>query len=47
VNSGGEERTKTEGYISRRGSELALKHLCEKIWIIIIRKTSQVMGLPY
>lgn len=25
-----EDRSRAEGYISRRGSELALKHLCEK-----------------
>lgn len=30
VTSGSDERLKTEGFISRRGSELALKHLCEK-----------------
>ncbi|KAK3159851.1 hypothetical protein QOZ80_1BG0051830 [Eleusine coracana subsp. coracana] len=30
MTSGSEERLKTEGFISRRGSELALKHLCEK-----------------
>lgn len=28
--AGGEDRSKVEGFISRRGSELALKHLCEK-----------------
>ena len=28
--SGSEERSKMEGFISRRGSELAFKHLCEK-----------------
>ncbi|KAF8402447.1 hypothetical protein HHK36_013403 [Tetracentron sinense] len=28
--AGGEDRSKIEGFISRRGSELALKHLCEK-----------------
>lgn len=38
VNSGGEERTKTEGYISRRGSELALKHLCEKFGSSLFEK---------
>lgn len=27
---GGEDRSKVEGFISRRGSELALRHLCEK-----------------
>ncbi|KAE8789291.1 modifier of transcription 1-D1 [Hordeum vulgare] len=38
VNSGGDERTKTEGYISRRGSELALKHLCEKFGSSLFEK---------
>ncbi|XP_058072193.1 TATA-binding protein-associated factor BTAF1 [Magnolia sinica] len=28
--SSGEDRSRVEGFISRRGSELALKHLCEK-----------------
>ncbi|RVW77249.1 TATA-binding protein-associated factor BTAF1 [Vitis vinifera] len=28
--AGGEDRSKVEGFISRRGSELTLKHLCEK-----------------
>ncbi|CAL4887597.1 unnamed protein product [Urochloa decumbens] len=28
--SGSDERSKMEGFISRRGSELAFKHLCEK-----------------
>lgn len=28
--SGGEDRSRVEGFISRRGSELALRHLCEK-----------------
>lgn len=28
--AGGEDRSKVEGFISRRGSELALKHLCGK-----------------
>ncbi|KAL5998885.1 btaf1 RNA polymerase II, B-TFIID transcription factor-associated [Asimina triloba] len=28
--SAGEDRSKVEGFISRRGSELALKHLCER-----------------
>ncbi|KAJ0979707.1 hypothetical protein J5N97_015181 [Dioscorea zingiberensis] len=30
VLSSSEDRAKSEGYISRRGSELALKHLCQK-----------------
>ncbi|KAK0602735.1 hypothetical protein LWI29_036474 [Acer saccharum] len=28
--AGGEDRSRVEGFISRRGSELALRHLCEK-----------------
>lgn len=28
--SAGEDRSRIEGFISRRGSELALKHLCDK-----------------
>ncbi|PON37204.1 Coatomer beta subunit [Parasponia andersonii] len=28
--AGGEDRSKVEGFFSRRGSELALRHLCEK-----------------
>uniref|UniRef100_A0A2P2MP00 TATA-binding protein-associated factor BTAF1 isoform X1 n=1 Tax=Rhizophora mucronata TaxID=61149 RepID=A0A2P2MP00_RHIMU len=28
--TGGEDRSRLEGFISRRGSELALKHLCER-----------------
>ncbi|XP_048324850.2 TATA-binding protein-associated factor BTAF1 isoform X2 [Ziziphus jujuba] len=28
--AGGEDRSKVEGFISRRGSELALRHLCKK-----------------
>ncbi|CAA6657208.1 unnamed protein product [Spirodela intermedia] len=30
IPSGGEDRSKIEGFICRRGSELALKYLCEK-----------------
>ncbi|GMN49583.1 hypothetical protein TIFTF001_018736 [Ficus carica] len=30
VLAGGEDRSKVEGFISRRGSELALKHLCDR-----------------
>ncbi|XP_008219029.1 PREDICTED: TATA-binding protein-associated factor BTAF1 [Prunus mume] len=30
VLAGSEDRSKVEGFISRRGSELALRHLCEK-----------------
>jgi TATA-binding protein-associated factor len=36
--SGSEERLKTEGFISRRGSELALKHLCEKFGSLLFEK---------
>ena len=36
--SGGEDRTKMEGFISRRGSELALKHLCEKFGSSLFEK---------
>lgn len=28
--SGGEDRSRIEGFISRRGAELALRHLCDK-----------------
>lgn len=28
--SGGEDRSRIEGFITRRGAELALKHLCDK-----------------
>lgn len=28
--SSGEDKSKVEGFLSRRGSEMALKHLCEK-----------------
>lgn len=38
ASSGVEERTKTEGYISRRGSELALKHLSEKFGSSLFEK---------
>ncbi|KAG9442446.1 hypothetical protein H6P81_018300 [Aristolochia fimbriata] len=31
VLSAGEDRSRIEGFISRRGSELALKHLCKKL----------------
>lgn len=36
--SGTEERTKMEGFISRRGSELAFKHLCEKFGPLLFEK---------
>jgi TATA-binding protein-associated factor len=36
--SGGEERSKLEGFISRRGSEMALKHLCEKFGPFLFEK---------
>lgn len=38
MTSGSEERLKTEGFISRRGSELALKHLCEKFGSSLFEK---------
>ncbi|XP_058206166.1 TATA-binding protein-associated factor BTAF1 isoform X3 [Rhododendron vialii] len=34
----GEDRSRAEGYISRRGSELALKHLCEKFGASLFEK---------
>lgn len=33
-----EDRSRAEGYISRRGSELALKHLCEKFGASLFEK---------
>ncbi|XP_051210704.1 TATA-binding protein-associated factor BTAF1 isoform X2 [Lolium perenne] len=42
ASSGGEERTKTEGFISRRGSELALKHLCEKFGSSLFEKLPKI-----
>ncbi|KAL6618657.1 hypothetical protein ACP70R_033796 [Stipagrostis hirtigluma subsp. patula] len=38
MTSGGEERSKMEGFISRRGSELAFKHLCEKFGSTLFEK---------
>ncbi|XP_065853225.1 TATA-binding protein-associated factor BTAF1 [Euphorbia lathyris] len=35
---GGEDRSKVEGFISRRGSELALKHLCNKFGASLFEK---------
>lgn len=40
--SGGEERSKLEGFISRRGSEMALKHLCEKFGSALFEKLPKV-----
>lgn len=34
----GEDRSRVEGYISRRGSELALKHMCEKFGASLFEK---------
>ncbi|XP_057544192.1 TATA-binding protein-associated factor BTAF1 [Amaranthus tricolor] len=34
----GEDRSKTEGFISRRGAELALKHLCKKFGALLFDK---------
>lgn len=36
--AGGEDRSKVEGFLSRRGSELALKHLCEKFGSSLFNK---------
>ncbi|XP_006646908.1 TATA-binding protein-associated factor BTAF1 isoform X1 [Oryza brachyantha] len=38
MTSGGEDRSKLEGFISRRGSELAFKHLCEKFGASLFEK---------
>lgn len=38
VLASGEDRSKVEGFISRRGSELALKHLCEKLGASVFDK---------
>ncbi|KAJ4797222.1 TATA-binding protein-associated factor MOT1 [Rhynchospora pubera] len=40
--SGGEDRSKLEGFISRRGSEMALKHLCEKFGPALFEKLPKV-----
>ncbi|KAM7273877.1 hypothetical protein ACFE04_028541 [Oxalis oulophora] len=40
--SGGEDRTRVEGFISRRGSELALKHLCKKFGSSLFDKLPKV-----
>ncbi|EEF38332.1 TATA-binding protein-associated factor MOT1, putative [Ricinus communis] len=39
---GGEDRSKIEGFISRRGSELALKYLCEKFGASLFDKLPKV-----
>ncbi|KAF5725765.1 DNA binding ATP binding nucleic acid bindin isoform 1 [Tripterygium wilfordii] len=36
--AGGEDRSKLEGFISRRGSELALKHLCKNVGPLLFDK---------
>lgn len=36
--AGGEDRSRVEGFISRRGSEHALKHLCEKFGAYLFDK---------
>lgn len=36
--AGGEDRSKVEGFVSRRGSELALRHLCEKFGPLLFDK---------
>lgn len=40
--AGGEDRSKFEGFISRRGSELALKHLCEKFGASLFDKVPKL-----
>ncbi|KAF9615352.1 hypothetical protein IFM89_023003 [Coptis chinensis] len=39
---GGEDRSRFEGFISRRGSELALRHLCEKFGANLFDKLPKV-----
>ncbi|KAK6923628.1 Helicase, C-terminal [Dillenia turbinata] len=36
--AGGEDRSRAEGFISRRGSELALRHLCKKFGASLFEK---------
>lgn len=36
--AGGEDRSRVEGFISRRGSEFALKYLCEKFGVSLFDK---------
>lgn len=36
--SSGEDKSKVEGFLSRRGSEMALKHLCEKFGSLLFDK---------
>ncbi|KAI3887669.1 hypothetical protein MKX03_010191 [Papaver bracteatum] len=36
--AGTEDQSRLEGFISRRGSELALKHLCEKFGVALFNK---------
>ncbi|CAJ2655318.1 unnamed protein product [Trifolium pratense] len=38
----GEDRSKAEGFISRRGSELALKLLCEKFGVLLFDKVPKL-----
>ncbi|PPD71072.1 hypothetical protein GOBAR_DD32050 [Gossypium barbadense] len=40
--AGAEDRSKVEGFISRRGSELALRHLCEKFGPTLFEKLPKV-----
>ncbi|XP_062232323.1 TATA-binding protein-associated factor BTAF1-like isoform X2 [Phragmites australis] len=44
MTSGSEERLKMEGFISRRGSELAFKHLCEKFGSSLFEKLPKLWG---
>ncbi|CAI0433201.1 unnamed protein product [Linum tenue] len=40
--TGGEDRSKVEGFISRRGSELALKYLCKKFGASLFDKLPKI-----
>ncbi|KAJ0079693.1 hypothetical protein Patl1_23603 [Pistacia atlantica] len=40
--AGGEDRSRVEGFISRRGSELALRHLCEKFGASLFDKLPKI-----
>jgi TATA-binding protein-associated factor len=36
--AGSEDRSRVEGFISRRGSELALRHLCDKFGVSLFER---------
>ncbi|XVF30655.1 hypothetical protein REPUB_Repub16aG0077100 [Reevesia pubescens] len=42
--AGGEDRSRVEGFISRRGSELALRHLCRKFGPTLFEKLPKLWG---